>query len=431
MPGIPHLRLGVNIDHVATIRNARGGRHPDPVRAALLAIEAGADGITAHLREDRRHIRDDDIARLKAEIAKPLNFEMAATDGDARRSRSGRDRTPPVSCRRGARNAPPKAASTSPAQRADARAAVAELSAAGIRVSLFIAADPRQIEAAAALGAPVIEIHTGAWCEALAQGDGDGCRQRMAAHPRGRAARAKASASKCMPAMGSITPPPRRSRRLPEIVELNIGHFLVGEAVFDGLAACDQDDARGDGPRPRSAQIAQARMILGIGSDLIDIRRIEKVIERHGERFLKRIFTDIERARAERRARTAPRPTPSASPPRRPAPRRSAPASARGVCWRDMGVVNLPSGRPTMAADRRRAASGSRRSRRRAFEARIDLTLTDEYPLAQAFVVISAVPAQAMHRDARLNCPQAAANTLNCRVCAVSRCAPRSAAYFE
>ena len=169
MAAISHLRLGVNVDHVATIRNARGGRHPDPVRAAKLAIEAGADGITAHLREDRRHIRDDDMARLKAEIGKPLDFEMAATEemvAIAVRTR-------------------PHAACIVPERRAEVTTeggldavgqhnqlapAIAQLTGAGIRVSLFIAADPAQIEMAARLRSPVIEIHTGAWCDALADG---------------------------------------------------------------------------------------------------------------------------------------------------------------------------------------------------------------------------------------------------------------------
>src|SRR5690242_13816405 len=159
------LRLGVNIDHVATIRNARGGRLPDPVRAAKLAIAAGADGITAHLREDRRHIVDDDIARLKAEISKPLNFEMAATEemvGIALRTK-------------------PHAACLVPEKRTERTTeggldvfgqyqallpVVEKLGGAGIRVSLFIAAEPKQIEAAAKLRAPVIEIHVGPWCEA-------------------------------------------------------------------------------------------------------------------------------------------------------------------------------------------------------------------------------------------------------------------------
>ena len=171
MPAISHLRLGVNVDHVATIRNARGGRHPDPVRAAKLAIEAGADGITAHLREDRRHIRDDDMARLKAEIAKPLNFEMAAT---AEMVAIAAKTRPHAAClvpeRRAERTT--EGGLDAAGQRAQLTPAVAELKRAGIRVSLFIAAEPAQIEAAVAIGAPVIEIHTGAWCDALAEGRG-------------------------------------------------------------------------------------------------------------------------------------------------------------------------------------------------------------------------------------------------------------------
>jgi pyridoxine 5-phosphate synthase len=169
MPSPSHLRLGVNIDHVATIRNARGGHHPDPVQAAKLATEAGADGITAHLREDRRHIRDDDIARLNAEIAKPLNLEMAATDEMVAIAIKTR---PHAAClvpeRREERTT--EGGLDVAGQRGPLAPAVAQLRKAGIRVSLFIAADPVQIATAAAIGAPVIEIHTGAWCDALAEG---------------------------------------------------------------------------------------------------------------------------------------------------------------------------------------------------------------------------------------------------------------------
>src|SRR5690242_1684866 len=163
------LRLGVNVDHVATIRNARGGRHPDPVRAAKLAIAAGADGITAHLREDRRHIRDDDIARLKAEIDKPLNLEMAATDemlGIALKTK------PHAAC-----IVPEKRSERTTEGGLDAAGQhnrlapfVEKLNAAGIRVSLFIAAERRQFEAATKLRAAVVEIHVGAWCDALVEG---------------------------------------------------------------------------------------------------------------------------------------------------------------------------------------------------------------------------------------------------------------------
>src|SRR5580700_3537842 len=170
MAANPPIRLGVNIDHVATVRNARGGRHPDPVKAGEIAITAGADGITAHLREDRRHIVDADIARLKERIKKPLNLEMAATPEMVAIACKVR---PHAACivpeRRAERTT--EGGLDAAGQREALRASVGELARAGIRVSLFIAADPAQIEASAASGAAVVEIHTGAWCEALAAGD--------------------------------------------------------------------------------------------------------------------------------------------------------------------------------------------------------------------------------------------------------------------
>jgi pyridoxine 5-phosphate synthase len=234
VPAVPHLRLGVNIDHVATIRNARGGRHPDPVRAARLAIEAGADGITAHLREDRRHISDDDIARLKAEIAKPLNLEMAATPemiAIAVRTR------PHAAClvpeRRAERTT--EGGLDAAGGRRELAPKIAALRDAGIRVSLFIAADAAQIEAAAAMGAPVVEIHTGAWCHALldsnrAAADGEWRRIRDGARLAARLG-LEVHAGHGLDFASAET-----IAALPEIVELNIGHFLVGEAVFTGLS---------------------------------------------------------------------------------------------------------------------------------------------------------------------------------------------------
>jgi len=231
---VPHLRLGVNIDHVATIRNARGGRHPDPVRAARLAIDAGADGITAHLREDRRHISDDDIARLKTEIAKPLNLEMAATPemiAIALRTR------PHAACfvpeRRAERTT--EGGLDAAGGRGELGPRVAALREAGIRVSLFIAAGPAQIEAAAALGAPVIEIHTGAWCHALLDGNkaaADAELRRI----RGGARLARSLGLEVHAGHGLDFASAETIAALPEIVELNIGHFLIGEAVFTGLA---------------------------------------------------------------------------------------------------------------------------------------------------------------------------------------------------
>src|ERR1700733_3918090 len=169
MPKTPPLRLGVNVDHVATLRNARGGRNPDPVRAALAAIEAGADSTPAHLREDRRHIRDDDMARLKAEISKPLNFEMAATpDMLGIALATGPHAVCLVPVRR--EELTTEGGLDVVGQHNALRPFIAQLNDAGVRVSLFIAADPRQIEMAAKMRAPVIEIHTGAWCDAVVVG---------------------------------------------------------------------------------------------------------------------------------------------------------------------------------------------------------------------------------------------------------------------
>ena len=226
------LRLGVNIDHVATIRNARGGRHPDPVRAAKLAIAAGCDGITAHLREDRRHIRDDDIARLMAEIDKPLNFEMAATDemlGIA--LKTGPHAVCLVPEKRTERTT--EGGLDAAGQRNQLAPFVARLNDAGIRVSLFITGDARQIEAAAKLHSPVVEIHVGAWCDALSK--------REAADAEWRRIRAGAKLAhelglEVHAGHGLDYASAETIASLPQIVELNIGHFLIGESVFEGLA---------------------------------------------------------------------------------------------------------------------------------------------------------------------------------------------------
>src|SRR5712675_1489301 len=232
MPASP-LRLGVNIDHVATVRNARGGRHPDPVRAALLAIEAGADSITAHLREDRRHIRDDDMARLKAEIAKPLNFEMAATEDMLRISLATKphavclvpERREELTTEGGLDVA---------GQHNTLQPFIAKLSEAGVRVSLFIAADPRQIEMAAKLRAPVIEIHTGAWCDAVVDGQAAKAEaewQRIVAG----AALARSAGLEIHAGHGLDYVTAEKIASIPEIVELNIGYYMIGEALFVGL----------------------------------------------------------------------------------------------------------------------------------------------------------------------------------------------------
>jgi pyridoxine 5-phosphate synthase len=232
------LRLGVNIDHVATIRNARGGTRPDPMRAALLAIEAGADSITAHLREDRRHIRDTDMERLKAEITTPLNFEMAATDQMVSLALQVRPHAACLVPER--REELTTEGGLDVARQHDALApAVQRLTGAGVRVSLFIAADLRQIEAAARIQAPVIEIHTGAWCDAVAEArDGDAAKewQRI----RAGAAAARELGLEVHAGHGLDYATAETIAALPEVVELNIGHFLVGEAIFVGLPAAVQ-----------------------------------------------------------------------------------------------------------------------------------------------------------------------------------------------
>ena len=227
------LRLGVNVDHVATVRNARGGQHPDPVRAAQLAIAAGADGITAHLREDRRHITDSDIARLKAEITRPLNFEMAATKemlGIALRH------LPHACCL-----VPEKREERTTEGGLDVIAGsthlmpyIRNLKGAGIRVSLFIEADPRAIEAAARLGADIVELHTGTYCEQALANDAAGLArelQRLAAAAR----LAEAAGLEVHAGHGLTFNTVEAIARLPQVVELNIGHFLIGEAIFGGL----------------------------------------------------------------------------------------------------------------------------------------------------------------------------------------------------
>jgi pyridoxine 5-phosphate synthase len=229
------IRLGVNIDHVATVRNARGGRHPDPLKAAEVAIAAGADGITAHLREDRRHIVDTDVAALKERIDKPLNLEMAAT---AEMVRIACKLKPHAACivpeRRQERTT--EGGLDAAGQQDSLRAVVAQLADAGIRVSLFIAADPAQIEAAVKVGAPVIEIHTGAWCDAIAAGQSAEARMEFNRIVRG-VALANSAGLEVHAGHGLDFPTAETIAALAEVVELNIGHFLIGESIFAGLGA--------------------------------------------------------------------------------------------------------------------------------------------------------------------------------------------------
>jgi pyridoxine 5-phosphate synthase len=230
-----HVRLGINIDHVATVRNARGGRHPDPVKAAEIAIAAGADGITAHLREDRRHIIDDDILRLKARINRPLNLEMASTREMVEIACTIR---PHAAClvpeRREERTT--EGGLDVAGQRGALGEVVERLAAAGIRVSLFIAADPVQIDAAAFVGAPVIEIHTGAWCDAVTAGNGAAAAAEFARIAHGAALAAQAGLE-VHAGHGLDFVTAEEIATLPQIVELNIGHFLIGDAIFQGLDA--------------------------------------------------------------------------------------------------------------------------------------------------------------------------------------------------
>ncbi|MFN3954450.1 MAG: pyridoxine 5'-phosphate synthase [Pararhodobacter sp.] len=244
----PPLRLGVNIDHVATLRNARGGDYPDPVRAALLAQEAGADGITAHLREDRRHIRDGDIERLMAAIAVPLNFEMAAT---AEMQAIALRHKPHAVClvpeRREERTTEGGLDVAGDAGRL--AGFIAPLREAGCRVSLFIGHDARQIEAAVRVGAAVVEFHTGHYCDLIAEGQGAAAEAELVQLARAvREAHAAGLEVHAGHGLNFATVAPFAA--MAELRELNIGHFLISESVFAGLAVAVaemrrlMDDAR-------------------------------------------------------------------------------------------------------------------------------------------------------------------------------------------
>ena len=224
-----YLRLGVNIDHVATIRNARGGEHPDPVRAALAAASAGADGITAHLREDRRHMTDDDILRLTREIDLPLNLEMAATD---EMLEIALHHMPHAVCIVPEKREERTTEGGMEVAGAQKRLApfVRQLSRAGIKVSLFIEPDIEQVDGAVALGAQIVELHTGAYCDAsLDTRDAQFDRIAIAA------AHAEAVGIECHAGHGLNFDMVAAVAAIPTIEELNIGHFLIGEAIFGGL----------------------------------------------------------------------------------------------------------------------------------------------------------------------------------------------------
>jgi pyridoxine 5-phosphate synthase len=228
-----NLRLGVNIDHVATVRNARGGAVPDPVRAAIMAEAAGADGITAHLREDRRHISDADIERLMAALTTPLNFEMAAT---SEMQAIALRHKPHAVCIVPEKREERTTEGGLEVAREENRLAhfIAPLADAGCRVSIFIAADRRQIEAAHRIGAPVIELHTGAYCDAHAEGRHDARDAElkrltdMAAFAADLGLEVHAGHGLTYGCVGPVA-------AIPQVRELNIGHFLIGEAIFCGL----------------------------------------------------------------------------------------------------------------------------------------------------------------------------------------------------
>jgi pyridoxine 5-phosphate synthase len=227
------LRLGVNIDHVATVRNARGGTYPDPLRAAKLAEEAGADGITAHLREDRRHISDADIDGLMEHLTVPLNLEMAATD--EMQAIALRHRPHAVCIVPEKREERTTEGGLEVAQDENRLAQfIAPLREAGCRVSIFIAADARQIEAAHRIGAPVIELHTGAYCDAHAEGRFDD-RDAELVRLREMAAFADSLGLEVHAGHGLTYDTVQPIAAMPQVMELNIGHFLIGEAIFRGL----------------------------------------------------------------------------------------------------------------------------------------------------------------------------------------------------
>jgi pyridoxine 5-phosphate synthase len=227
------LRLGVNIDHVATVRNARGSAYPDPIRAAKIAEDAGADGITAHLREDRRHISDADIDGLMAALRVPLNFEMAATD---EMQRIALRHKPHAVCIVPEKREERTTEGGLEVAREENRLAhfIAPLRDAGCRVSIFIAADQRQIEAAHRIGAQVIELHTGAYCDSHAEGK-FAERDAELARLRDMASFADSLGLEVHAGHGLTYDTVQPIAALPEVMELNIGHYIIGEAIFRGL----------------------------------------------------------------------------------------------------------------------------------------------------------------------------------------------------
>ncbi|NOC94056.1 pyridoxine 5'-phosphate synthase [Ruegeria sp. HKCCD6228] len=237
-----HLRLGVNIDHVATVRNARGGDYPDPLRAAKLAEEAGADGITAHLREDRRHISDVDIDGLMEVLSVPLNFEMAATP---EMQKIALRHKPHAVCIVPEKREERTTEGGLEVAREENKLAhfIAPLREAGCRVSIFIAADQRQIEAAHRIGAEVIELHTGAYCDAHAEGRMEDAERELESL-RQMSTFAHSLGLEVHAGHGLTYDTVKPVAAFPEVKELNIGHFLIGEAIFLGLTPAIQEMRR-------------------------------------------------------------------------------------------------------------------------------------------------------------------------------------------
>ncbi len=254
MSAVGALRLGVNIDHVATVRNARGGDYPDPIRAAKLAEEAGADGITAHLREDRRHISDADIDGLMAALDVPLNFEMAATD---EMQAIALRHKPHAVCIVPEKREERTTEGGLEVAREENKLAhfIGPLREAGCRVSIFIAADAKQIDAANRIGAQVIELHTGAYCDAHSEGRFEE-RDAELKSLREMSAYAHSLGLEVHAGHGLTYETVAPVAAFPEVMELNIGHFIIGEAIYRGLAPAIlemrriMDEARGEPLRP-------------------------------------------------------------------------------------------------------------------------------------------------------------------------------------
>ena len=322
-----YLRLGVNIDHVATIRNARGGDHPDPVRAAEIVAAVGGDGITAHLREDRRHIRDEDIARIQAATSLPLNFEMAATDEMLEIALRHK---PQAACivpeRREERTT--EGGLDAAGQHNRLAPIVSRLADAGIRVSLFITPEIRQIDAALRLGAPVVEFHTGEYAHAT--GDDRAVELKRLTDM---AALAAKNGIEPHAGHGLTYENVQPIAAIPHIAELNIGHYLIGEAIFTPV----EQAKAARRPFTKAGTLAK--------------RFAAK------EAFSKAVGTGFK----------------------------------AGVFMKDIGVVNAPSGAPTLAL------TGGAAARLAVItpvghKAVVHLTLTDDHPWAQAFVIIEALP---------------------------------------